>query len=184
MNKTLIRVLLLFILAGSGFAGGVDISVSRIENSQDHSAFIPSRYFSFGAASRFDLQERVVLFVKGEYGSGDVEITEPELPPEAIYDADGRIWSLETGVDYTPFSRFFFFRASAGVGYMLHDYCVYGEEWDTIHADSETEVLFTVGAGTRFPVDGIPVLDSMHFLVSMEKLGDYSLISGEIGIGL
>ena len=184
MNKTLIRVLLLFTLAGSGFAGGIDISVSRVENSQDDSEFVPSRYFSFGAASRFDLHERVVLFVKGEYGSGDVEIAEPELPPEAVFDTHGRIWSLETGVDYTPFSRFFFLRASAGVGYLLHDYCVQGEEWDTIHTESETEVLFTAGAGTRFPVDGIPVLDSMHFLVSVEKLGDSSLISGEIGIGL
>lgn len=184
MTRALFIAAVLCTISGTGFGSGIDISVSRMENSEDNGDFIPSRYFSFGVASRFEIKDRVALSIKGEYGSGDTETAVAGVLPEAIYDSRGRIWSVEAAVDYTPFSRFFFMRASAGVGYLLHDYAVNEIEYDTRFAFSETEALFTAGVGTRFPVDGIPVLDSMHFLVSMEKLGDSSLVSGEIGIGL
>jgi len=182
MHRATALAVLLF--AASAIAGNFTASVSGKQFSDTPHDLLTQRVFMFNAGTGFDVSTRLDLIIRGGFGSMDADDPEPS-PGMPVYGSTGRIWTLETGLDFDLYDDFFFIRATAGRAYLLRDYCVEDNTGDRRYTDSRWENVFSMGLGSRFPINGIFFLDSMHFMLSGEILGsDHSMVSGEIGVSI
>ncbi|PIE51177.1 hypothetical protein CSA37_12975 [Candidatus Fermentibacteria bacterium] len=124
------------------------------------------------------------MLLGGAYGSGTPEAPDEE-PPELVSDFHSRTWEAELLLDYAVLDDLFFARAGAGRACFVRDYALQDSISVSRLSDDQWETTFTIGGGTRFRVDEIPVLEYMQFMVSWKAFGsEHSAVSAGIGLGL
>jgi hypothetical protein len=180
-------VLLLAASAAFCLPGMFTASWGRTQFLSEPHPWLSDNFDLFSLGVSFEATPLVNLVAVGSHGSAEPS----ELPPieddESISDGNGRLWALQAGADGTlPGAEMFFLRATAGAAYLLLDYeltrspASYGERV----TDSSWEPSFSVGLGSRFALDFVPVVSGAEFTLSYEQIGSYGLMSGKLGLGI
>ncbi len=182
----MLKYFLLFFAASLAlsFPGSFKISFSRMEIVADPIPQLSDHLLMARIGSNISISPQFDLIIRGGYGS-----SAPSVPVEVpdsvfVFDEEGRIWTLEAGVDYLIHPQApFIARAAAGSAYIMRDYNM-GEYYQR-YTDGSWESLLSIGLGSEFPVDFIPIISSAEFLLSAGWIGsDVMVVTGEIGIGI
>lgn len=186
----MLRYFVLFCAASLAlsFPGSFKISFSRTEIVSDSLPLLSDHFQMINIGSDVSLSSRFEVIFRGGYGS-----SQPSVPVEVsdslcIFDEEGRIWTLEAGVDYLIYPGApFFLRSTAGSAYIMRDYCQ-GDTTSYItyrFTEGDWRSVLSLGVGSEFPVDFFPIISNAEFLLSAERIGsDAIVITGEIGIGI
>ncbi|MCD4706208.1 MAG: hypothetical protein K8S62_00540 [Candidatus Sabulitectum sp.] len=166
------------------FPGSFKISFSRTEIVADSLPQLADHFQMVMIGSDISISPQLDLIFRGGYGS-----SEPSVPVEVpdsllAFEEEGRIWILKAGMDYLIIPQApFFLRGTAGSAFTMRDYCM--GQYEQRYTDGSWESLLSIGLGSEFPVDFIPIISSAEFLLSAEWIGsDVMVITGEIGIGI
>ena len=179
-------VLLLAASAAFCLPGMFTASWGRTRFLSEPHPWLSDNFDLFTLGVSFEATPLVNLVATGSHGSAEPS----ELPPvdadEYISDENGRLWALQAGADGTlPGAEMFFLRATAGAAYLLLDYQFSSaENYEERVTDSSWEPAFSVGLGSRFSLDFLPVVSGAEFTLSYEQIGSYGLMSGKLGLGI
>lgn len=176
----MLKFIILFSLFSTVFAipGSFEISFSRSLAGADSIPFLAGDFQLIKIGSNIEISDQFDAIFRCGFGS-----PEPAIPSEA-FGGTGRMWTVETGADYLIHSEApFFIRGTTGLTYILRDYSA--GEYSERFADGSWESLFSVGLGSKFDLDFMPVISSCEFLLSTDWIAfDASVITGEIGFGI
>ena len=180
-----IAVVLLAVSTGFCLPGMFTGSWARTQFLSDPHPYLSDNFDLFRLGTSMKLSPLFNMVVRFGYGStapSEVPVPEGE---NYIGNENDRLWILQGGADGSlPGAEMFFLRATARAAYLLMDYqegsSSYNERCLT---ESSWEPAFSLGLGSRFELDFVPLVSTGEFTLSLEQIGSYGLISGEVGLG-
>lgn len=184
----MIKYAAVLLVASAGFCipGMFTGSWSRTEFLSEPHPWLSDKFDLFSLGTSMEVTLLFNLVTKIGYAS-----TDPSEPPEPqeehyIWDLNGRLWILQAGGDATlPRAEMFFLRATAGAACILLDYQQGTSDYNGRRfTETSWEPAFSVGLGSRFDLDFIPVISRGEFSLSLEQIGSCGLISGELKLGI
>ncbi|MCK5842367.1 MAG: hypothetical protein KAH31_09380 [Candidatus Sabulitectum sp.] len=171
-------LLLCIVSLAFAFPGSFEISFSRTEIVEDSIPFLADHFQMTKFGSSLELSSQFDAMIRCGFGSSEASV------PVLAFDGEGRVWTLEAGVDYLIHPQApFIARVTAGSAYIMRDYSM-GEYYQR-YTEGSWESLLSIGLGSEFPVDFIPIINKAEFLLSAGWIGsDVMVVTGEIGIGI
>ncbi len=186
MYKYLILLLtttLVFALPGS-----FQFSFTRSEIVTDSLPLLVDHYQMFTIGSNIQLYPQLNMVFETGYGSPSRSANVSAPDSMIVSDIESRVWIIKAGVDYKLYKEApFFVRATGGSVYMERDYSISAPESSIIQkfSEGEWEPVISIGLGSRLPIDFIPLISNIEFLLSAEWIGaDATVISGGVGFGI
>ncbi len=134
-----------------------------------------------------DVSPGTGILLRGGYGETDPSVLPEPAPPEYVFDGTGRLWTLEAGAERSlPGDGHFFVQGTAGCACILKDYGTANSETFLERRFTErfSAPVYSLGIGSRFSLDFVPVLSQCEFLLSVEGIGKYGLVSGAISTAI
>ena len=183
--KKAITLLMAASMAATAFPGMLTGSWSIVKFTSNTEPRLPEQFSLYSLGASFTASPLVNVVVNGEYGAGSP--SEPPVSPEAgdISDENGRIWLLDAGADATlPGMEMFFLRGTAGAAYILMDYGDSESDYMMRETQGDWESSISLGVGSRFELGGFPLLNSLEFSLNYRRIGEFSLMGGEIALGI
>ena len=183
MNK--IAAVLFLVSTGFCLPGAFTVSWARTQFLSDPHPYLSDNFDVFRVGTSMKLNPMFNMVVRFGYGS----TTPSEVPSTEegnyIENENGRLWVLRGGVDGSLHGAdMFFLRATAGAAYLLLDYQEdFGSYYEMHPTEGSWEPAFSLGLGSRFDLDFLPLVSGGEFTLSLERIGSYGLISGEVGLG-
>ena len=182
-------LILLLVITTSVFAlpGSFQLSFTRSEIVADSLPLLVDHYQMFSAGSRIEVYPQFNLMFETGYGSPSRSASVSAPDSIIISDIESRIWVIKAGVDYQLHKEApFFVRGAGGSVYMERDYCLSTNENNMRrYSDGEWEPIISIGLGSKLPIDFMPLLTNVEFLISAEWIGsEATVITGGIGFGI
>jgi hypothetical protein len=179
-------LVLLAAAAAFSLSGSFECSWSRVQFVSDQHPWLSDNFSFYRVGSTLDVSPFLGIIVRTGYGTA--EPSDPPEPVEGSYvsDARGRLWTIEGGARAgLPGIDAFFLRGTAGAACVLLDYDQGTSEYSfSRRTESSWDPQFSVGLGTRFDLDFLPVLSYGEFALSLQRTGSYNMISGEVALGI
>lgn len=181
---------ILLAITTSGFAlpGSFQLSFTRSEIVADSLPLLVDHFQMFTIGSSIQLYPQFNMMFATGYGSPSRSANVSAPDSIIISDIESRVWIIKAGVDYQLHKEApFFVRAASGSIYMERDYClsVPGSSIVQKFSDGEWEPIISIGLGSKLPIDFMPLLTNVEFLLSAEWIGaDATVISGGVGFGI
>lgn len=180
-------ILLMLVSSGMCLPGRFTGSWSITQFLSNPHPALSDRFSVLRLGAAFDAGNGTEVLLRGGYGETDPSVLPEPASSEYVSDGTGRLWTLEAGADRSLLGDgFIFVRGMAGYGRILKDYCVgnYSTYAERRITEQFSEPVYSLGVGSRFHWDTVPVVSRFEFLLSIEGIGKYGLVSGEIGLAI
>jgi len=172
--------------AAFSLSGSFECSWARVQFLSDQHPWLSDNFSFYRLSSTLDVSPYLGIVIRTGYGTA-----EPSVPPEPaegsyVSDPRGRLWTMEGGARaWLPGVDAFFLRGTAGAACVLLDYNEGSSEYSfRRRTDSSWDPQLSIGLGTRFDMDFLPVLSYGEFALSLQRTGSYNMISGEVAVGI
>ena len=186
-SSTMIKIAVVLLAVSTGFClpGMFTGSWARTQFLSDPHPYLSDNFNLFRVGTSMELSPLLNMVARFGYGSAAPSETPVSEEGNYIGDENGRLWMLQAGADANlPGMDMFFLRATAGGACLLLDYLEGSSSYyERRITESRWEPAFSLGLGSRFDLDFIPHVSTAEFTLSLEQIGSYGLISGEIGLG-
>jgi hypothetical protein len=182
-----LAVLLMAVSSGTCLSGRFTGSWSIAQFLSEPHPALSDRFGVMRLGVSLDVTPGTEVLLRGGYGETMPSVLPEPTPPENVFDGTGRLWIIEAGADRSILGDgFFFVRGTAGYASVLKDYCIGNTSTYLKRRFTErfSEPFYSIGVGSRFSVDFIPLVSLIEFLLSVEGIGQYGLVSGAISIAI
>lgn len=180
-----IAVVLLAVSTGFCLSGMFTVYWARTQFLSDPHPYLSEKLDIFRVGTSMELSPIFNMVARFGYGSSTPSETIEASGENNIESENGRIWILQGGADGNlPGADMIFLRATAGAAYLLLDYLEGSSSYNQRRlTEGSWEPAFSLGLGSRFDLDFVPLVTTGEFTLSLEQIGSYGLISGELGVG-